>query len=184
MWQRFTERTRRIIFFAQEEAARRDSSVVRPEHLLHAMIREEDCVAARILTDLGVRLSALRDDLKDIPSEKRGKRDEMQLNEAAKQLIDLAYEEARRLNGKYIGTEHFLLGACRLEPTQTLLLRHGVRLDNTRDALVKLQGFDSESNTVDRADSESETPGRYDPRSYSLLSWLSLWFKRKEQDDS
>ena len=63
MWQRFTERTRRLIFFAQEAAAELGFREVTPEHLLLGLIREEDCVAARVLIGMGVDLPHLRREL-------------------------------------------------------------------------------------------------------------------------
>jgi hypothetical protein len=112
MWQRFTERARRLVFFAQEEAARLGGNFVGTEHLLLGLVREDDSVAARILIErLGIPLESIR-----AATEKQVTRgtgnvgQEMQLTPPAKNLIDLAYEEARRLNNNYIGSEHLLLG--------------------------------------------------------------------------
>src|ERR1043166_3208064 len=111
MWQRFTERARRVVFFAQEEAARLGENYVGTEHLLLGLVRENDSVAALILDALGVSLSAIRAGVEKQVTRGEGKSgQEMQLTPRAKRTIDLAYEEARRLNNNYIGTEHLLLG--------------------------------------------------------------------------
>src|SRR4051794_1517583 len=114
MWQRFTERARRVVFFAQEEAARLGENYVGTEHLLLGLVRESDSVAARILDRLGVPLGRIRAEIERQVTRGHGSLDQdMQLTPRAKRVIDLAYEEARRLNNNYIGTEHILLGLIR-----------------------------------------------------------------------
>jgi ATP-dependent Clp protease ATP-binding subunit ClpA len=111
MWQRFTERARRVVFFAQEEAARLGENYVGTEHLLLGLVRENDSVAARILDRLGVALGRIRADIERQVTRGHGNLgQDMQLTPRAKRVIDLAYEEARQLNNNYIGTEHLLLG--------------------------------------------------------------------------
>src|SRR6201989_416463 len=114
MWQRFTERARKVVFYAQEEAGRLDENYVSTEHLLLGLVRENDSVAARILDRLGISLGRIRSEI-----ERQGARgdgrlgQDMQLTPRAKRVIDLAYDEARQLNHNYIGTEHLLLGLIR-----------------------------------------------------------------------
>src|SRR6185503_5284465 len=105
MWQRFTERARRVVFFAQEEAARLGENYVGTEHLLLGLVRESDSVAARILDRLGIPLGRIRADLERMVAPGSGHLGhDMQLTPRAKRTIDLAYEEARSLNNNYIGT--------------------------------------------------------------------------------
>src|SRR5579883_697530 len=114
MWQRFTERARRVVFFAQEEAARLGENYVGTEHLLLGLVRESDSVAARILDRLGVPLGRIRADIERQVTRGHGSLgQDMQLTPRAKRVIDLAYESARQLNNNYIGTEHLLLGLIR-----------------------------------------------------------------------
>src|SRR5207247_1555197 len=114
MWQRFTERARRVVFFAQEEAARLGENYVGTEHLLLGLVRENDSVAARILDRLGVPLSRIRSDIERQVTRGHGNLgQDMQLTPRAKRVIDLAYEEARQLNRQYVGTEHLRLGRSR-----------------------------------------------------------------------
>jgi ATP-dependent Clp protease ATP-binding subunit ClpC len=145
MWQRFTERTRRVIFFAQEEAARLGENYVGTEHLLLGLVRENDSVAARILERLGVNLTRVRQEIERQVSRGDGRLgQEMQLTPRAKRVIDLAYEEARQLNNNYIGTEHLLLGLVRESEgiAGRVLARLGVELERTRREVMALQDGD------------------------------------------
>lgn len=111
MWQRFTERARRAVFFAQEEAGRLGETYVSTEHLLLGLIRENDSVAARILDRMGISLSRIRSEIERQVTRGEGRLgQDMQLTPRAKRVIDLAYDEARQLLNNYIGTEHLLLG--------------------------------------------------------------------------
>src|SRR4051812_7656181 len=114
MWQRFTERARRVVFFAQEEAARLGENYVGTEHLLLGLVRESDSVAARILDRLGVPLGMIRADVERQVTRGHGNLgQDMQLTPRSKRVIDLAYDCARQLKNNYIGTEHLLMGLIR-----------------------------------------------------------------------
>ena len=142
MWQRFTERARRVVFFAQEEAARLGENYVSTEHLLLGLVRENDSVAARILDSLGVSLARIRADIERNVSKGEGRMGpDMQLTPRAKRVIDLAYDEARQLNNNYIGTEHLLLGLIREGDglAGRVLAKLGVDLDRTRREVRRVQ---------------------------------------------
>ena len=114
MWQRFTERARKVVFYAQEEAGRLGENYVSTEHLLLGLVRENDSVAARILDRLGVSLGRIRSEIERQVARGDGRLgQDMQLTPRAKRVIDLAYDEARQLKNDYIGTEHLLLGLIR-----------------------------------------------------------------------
>jgi ornithine carbamoyltransferase len=114
MWQRFTERARRIVFFAQEEAGRLGENYVSTEHLLLGLVRENDSVAARILDAMGISLGQIRGEIERNVTKGDGKLgQDFQLTPRAKRVIDLAYDEARNMQHNYIGTEHLLLGLIR-----------------------------------------------------------------------
>jgi ATP-dependent Clp protease ATP-binding subunit ClpC len=135
MWERFTERARRVIFFAQQEAARVGQCHVDTQHLLLALLREEDNVACLVLSRLGVDLEQVRAAIEPLTSGGSGESGgDMQLTAAAKRVIDLAYDAARRLNHAYIGTEHLLLGLIALTDglTARVLAKHGPSLDLAR----------------------------------------------------
>src|SRR5579871_4005742 len=111
---KFTERARKVLSLAQEEAQRFNHNYIGTEHLLLGLVREGDGVAAKVLSNLGVELNKVRSAVEFIIG--RGDRivlGEIGLTPRAKKVIELAVDEARRLNHHYIGTEHLLLGLVR-----------------------------------------------------------------------
>ncbi len=111
---RFTERARQVLSFAQEEAQRFQHHYVGTEHLLLGLVRDDEGVAAKVLTNLGVDLNKVRSSVEFIIG--RGSRivlNETGLTPRAKKVIELAVDEAQRLNHLYVGTEHLLLGLIR-----------------------------------------------------------------------
>ena len=111
---KFTERARRVLTLAQEEAQRFNHNYIGTEHLLLGLVREGDGVAAKVLSNLGVELNKVRSAVEFIIG--RGDRQssgEIGLTPRAKKVIELAVDEARRLSHPYIGTEHLLLGLVR-----------------------------------------------------------------------
>jgi ATP-dependent Clp protease ATP-binding subunit ClpC len=160
MWQRFTERARRVIFFAQEEAGRLGENFVTTEHLLLGLVRENDSVAARILERMGVSLNRIRSEVERQVTKGDGRLgQDMQLTPRAKRVIDLAYDEARQLNNNYIGTEHLLLGLIREGEglAARVLTKLGVDLERTRREVTSLQ--DNETTTsVSTTRNRSRTP--------------------------
>src|SRR5579859_4880110 len=111
---KFTERARKVLSLAQEEAQRFNHNYIGTEHLLLGLVREGDGVAAKVLSNLGVELNKVRSAVEFIIG--RGDRivlGDIGLTPRAKKVIELAVDEARRLNHHYIGTEHLLLGLVR-----------------------------------------------------------------------
>src|SRR6201987_4321621 len=111
---KFTERARKVLSLAQEEAQRFNHNYIGTEHLLLGLVREGEGVAAKVLSNLGVELNKVRSAVEFIIG--RGDRivlGEIGLTPRAKKVIELAVDEARRLNHHYIGTEHLLLGLVR-----------------------------------------------------------------------
>ena len=142
MWQRFTERSRRVVFYAQEEAGRLGENAVSTEHLLLGLVRENDSVAARLLDRMGVSLGRIRSEIERQVARGNGRlAQDMQLTPRAKRVIDLAYDEARQLNNNYIGTEHLLLGLIREGEglAGRVLKKLGVDLERTRNEAIQLQ---------------------------------------------
>ncbi|MBL8059969.1 MAG: ATP-dependent Clp protease ATP-binding subunit [Chthonomonas sp.] len=148
MWQRFTERARKVVFYAQEEAQKFGEGYVSTEHLLLGLVRESDSVAARVLERLGVSLSRIRAEVeKQLPRGDARPSQDMTLTPRAKRVIDLAYDEARNLNNNYIGTEHLLLGLIREGDglAGRVLAKLGVDIERARREVGALQ--DNESST-------------------------------------
>jgi ATP-dependent Clp protease ATP-binding subunit ClpC len=113
-FEKFSERARRALTRAQEEAQHFGHNYIDTEHVLLGLIAEEDSVASQVLTNLGVSVSKVRSAVEFIVG--RGGRPntgEVGLTPRAKKVIELAVDEARRLNHSYIGTEHLLLGLLR-----------------------------------------------------------------------
>lgn len=148
MWQRFTERARKVVFYAQEEAQKFGEGYVSTEHLLLGLVRETDSVAARVLERLGVSLSRIRSEVeKQLPRGEARQSQDMTLTPRAKRVIDLAYDEARNLNNNYIGTEHLLLGLIREGDglAGRVLAKLGVELERARREVMALQDNDTQT---------------------------------------
>ena len=111
---KFSERARRVLTLAQEEAQRLNHSYIGTEHILLGLVREEEGVAAKVLVNMGVSLSKMRSAVEYVigPGEKPGA-SATGLTSRAKRVIELAIDEARQLGHSYIGTEHLLLGLLR-----------------------------------------------------------------------
>ena len=124
MWQKFAEETRRIIFFAQEEAWRRNCGDVDTEHLLLALLRASDCLACRILAGLGVDPDELCAAAEQNPLPEPQGTENMKLTDQARRAVDLADESAQEQAAGEIGSEHLLEGLAGEEEGQAgILLR-------------------------------------------------------------
>src|SRR5437588_4317766 len=161
MWQRFTERARRVVFFAQEEAGRLGENYVSTEHLLLGLVRDEKCVSSRILDQMGVSLGRIRIEIERQVQRGDGRLgQDMQLTPRGKRVIDLAYDEARQLTNNYIGTEHLLLGLIREGEglAGRVLAKLGVELERTRREVMALQDNDSGMAPNQKQSNRSRTP--------------------------
>ena len=111
MFEQFTERARRVVILAQEEAKRLNHSAVGTEHILLGIIREGENVASKALESLNISLKGVRAEIESaIGRGERATLDEIAFTGRAKKVLELALSEARRLKHNYIGTEHLLLG--------------------------------------------------------------------------
>ena len=113
-FEKFSERARRVLSLAQEEAQRFNHNYIGTEHILLGLVRETDGVAAKVLTNLGVELNKVRSAVEFIIGRNESSTSsEIGLTPRAKKVIELAVDEARRSNHNYIGTEHLLIGLMR-----------------------------------------------------------------------
>ena len=113
-FEKFSERARRVLTLAQEEAEHLNHNYIDTEHILLGLVREEEGVAAKVLTNLGVGLNKVRSAVEFIVGQgKKPTTGETGLTPRAKRVIELAIDEARHLSHNYIGTEHLLLGLLR-----------------------------------------------------------------------
>ncbi|MFC1981167.1 ATP-dependent Clp protease ATP-binding subunit [Chloroflexota bacterium] len=134
-FEKFSERARRVLTVAQEEARSLNHSYIGTEHILLGLVREEEGVAAKVLTNLGIGLGKVRSAVEFIIG--RGEKPstgETGLTPRAKKVIELAIDEARQLGHNYIGTEHLLLGLLREGEgvAFSVLDSFGITLERTR----------------------------------------------------
>ncbi len=158
---KFTERARKVLSLAQEEAQRLQHNYIGTEHLLLGLVRENEGVAAKVLNKLGVELNKVRSTVEFIIG--RGDRivlGEIGLTPRAKKVIELAVDEARRMNHHYIGTEHLLLGLLREGEGigAGALESLGIRLEQVRRETLKVLRDGSTGMQVTSPQEESASP--------------------------
>ncbi len=159
-FEKFSERARRVLSLAQEEAQRFNHNYIGTEHILLGLVRETDGVAARVLSSLGVELSKVRSAVEFIIG--RGERPspgDIGLTPRAKKVIELAVDEARRLSHHYIGTEHLLIGIMREGEgvAAGVLESLGVSLDKVRAETTRILN-QSVSQSQGQSRSSTRTP--------------------------
>lgn len=111
--ERFTQRARRVLSLAHQEAERLHHAKIGTEHLLLGLIREEGGVAGRVLRELGLEPDRVQEMVERVSLPGRAEPDHIDLSSGTEQVLQLAIDEARRLGHHYIGTEHLLLGLVR-----------------------------------------------------------------------
>ncbi len=138
--ERFTERARRALRLAQEEAQRLRHNYIGTEHILLGLVREGEGVAAQVLTSMGVDLQRVREAVEyTIGTGDQTSVGEMSLTPRAKKVLEFAVDEARRLHHHYIGTEHLLLGLVREREgiAAGVLERLNVSLERVRNETMR-----------------------------------------------
>jgi ATP-dependent Clp protease ATP-binding subunit ClpC len=167
----FTDRVRKVLQMAREEAARLHHEYVGTEHILLGLIREGEGVAAAVLTNLNVDLEDIQQKIEE--TVKKGKAPaaagppDLPYTSRAKKVLELAMSEARELNHSYVGTEHLLLGLLREEKgiAAQVLTDAGVNLEQARAETLRLLGSDVPQTpkaqpgpSSSRAEKKSKTP--------------------------
>ena len=162
-FEKFSERARRVLSLAQEEAQRFNHNYIGTEHILLGLVRENEGTAAKVLGGLGIELNKIRSAVEFII----GKGDtaasgEIGLTPRAKKVIELAVDEARRLNHHYIGTEHLLIGLMREGEgvAAGVLESLGVTLDKVRgetNSILNKGGRASKSRTSGKTNTKTPT---------------------------
>jgi len=146
MQERFTERVRKVISIARQEAIRLHHDSVGTEHLLLGIVREGEGVAAVVLTNLGINLDDLRRAVENaVPTGSETLvLGEVPLNQEARSSLNYAVDEARKMNHTYVGTEHLLLGLLREERGVAcqVLQSLGMEIDLVRQETLRLLGSD------------------------------------------
>ena len=159
-FEKFSERARRVLSLAQEEAQRFNHNYIGTEHILLGLVRETDGIAARVLSNLGVELHKVRSAVEFIIG--RGERTapgEIGLTPRAKKVIELAVDEARRLNHHYIGTEHLLIGLMREGEgvAAGVLESLGVNLDKVRGEASRILSTQSQQQSKGSSSGRTQT---------------------------
>ncbi|MDD4899495.1 MAG: ATP-dependent Clp protease ATP-binding subunit [Candidatus Omnitrophica bacterium] len=144
MFNRFTERARKVIILAKEEARRFNHDYIGTEHILLGLIREGEGVAAAVLQKMGVSLENIRLEIEKLvqPGPTTQIIGDIPFTPRAKKALELAAEEARALGHNYIGTEHLLLGLIREGEgvASQVLLNLGLDLERVRNEVMELLG--------------------------------------------
>src|SRR6266567_408905 len=156
MFERYTERARRVLFFARYEASQLGSISIETEHLLLGLIREGKGLTSRIFARSHLSLENIRKEIegRTVFREKVSTSVEIPFSAETKRVLQFAAEEADRLLHNYIGTEHLLLGILREERSvaASILMEKGMRLNAVREDIVQLL---NEKTTLTRV---KETP--------------------------
>jgi len=142
MFSRFTERAQKVLIFSQEEARQFKQDAVGTEHLLLGLIREGEGVSARVLSNLGINLEKVREEVGRLIGHGQAVIEEVGLTPRAKRVLELSVDEARQQGAGYVGTEHLLLGLIREgEGVAARVLNSlGANLQQVRSEVLSLLG--------------------------------------------
>jgi ATP-dependent Clp protease ATP-binding subunit ClpC len=177
MFERFTDRARRVVVLAQEEARMLNHNYIGTEHILLGLIHEGEGVASKALESLGVSLEAVRSQVEEIIG--RGQAEptgHIPFTPRAKKVLELSLREALQLGHNYIGTEHILLGVIREGEgvAAQALMKLGADLDRTRQAVIQL--------LAGRTEEETEKEFRGPSEEADLAGRLAFWSSRLRRD--
>ncbi len=157
MFNKFTERARKVILLAKEEAKRFNHDYIGTEHLLLGLVREGEGVAAAVLQNLGLNAELIRMEVEKLvqPGPTTVISGDIPFTPKAKKVIELAMDEARSLGHNYVGTEHILLGLIREGEgvASQVLLNLGLDLGRVRNEIMELLG-------TAMPGTPAETPGK------------------------
>ncbi|MBI5723146.1 MAG: ATP-dependent Clp protease ATP-binding subunit [Planctomycetes bacterium] len=144
MFERFTERARKVMALANQEAQRFNHEYIGTEHILLGLVKEGTGVGANVLKNLGVELHKVRIEVEKLvkPGPEMVTMGKLPQTPRAKKVIEYAIEEARNLNHNYVGTEHLLLGLLREHDgvAAQVLLNLSLKLDEVREEVLNLLG--------------------------------------------
>ena len=141
MFERFTDRARRVVVLAQEEARMLNHNYIGTEHILLGLIHEGEGVAAKALESLGISLDAVREQVQEIIGQgQQAPSGHIPFTPRAKKVLELSLREALQLGHNYIGTEHILLGLIREGEgvAAQVLVKLGADLNRVRQQVIQL----------------------------------------------
>jgi ATP-dependent Clp protease ATP-binding subunit ClpC len=161
MYDRFTDRARKVMAFARQEAERFNHDYIGTEHILLGLFKEGSGVAANVLENLNIDLEKVRLEVeKQVPhGPNMAQIGQLPFNPAAKRVLELAMEEAKNLDHNYVGTEHLLLGLLREHDgvAANVLMTLGLRLEDVRAEVMEFLGAEAPQNP-EAEQPESKTP--------------------------
>ncbi len=142
MFERYTERSRRVIFFARYEALQYGSQVIAPEHILLGLMREDKTISSRFFPfRSALTVDTIRRDVEEriVLRDRIPQSAELHLSPVTKRILFYANEESRQLKNRHIGPEHLLLGLVREERSiaAEILFGYGLRLQDVRDEMSR-----------------------------------------------
>ncbi|MEP6924922.1 MAG: ATP-dependent Clp protease ATP-binding subunit [Pyrinomonadaceae bacterium] len=145
MFERYTEKARRVIFFARHDASNFGSKTIAHEHLLLGLMREDKTLATRFFVSRAAfNAEAIRKDIegRSVLREKLPQTMELSLTPESKRVLLYAHEESEKLQNRHIGTEHLLIGLLREERSMAaeILYERGLRLQNVREEITRQHG--------------------------------------------
>lgn len=162
MFNRFTERARKVILLAKEEAKRFNHDYIGTEHILLGLVREGEGVAAAVLASFGLSPDKIRLEVEKLvqPGPATVVSGDLPFTPKAKKVIELAIDEARSLGHNYIGTEHLLLGLIREGEgvASQVLMNSGLELDKVREEVMNLLGSEVPGYEAGQKVSQAKTP--------------------------
>src|SRR5262249_27216350 len=158
MFERFTDRARRVVVLAQEQARMLNHNYIGTEHLLLGLIYEGEGVAARVLTSMNISLAVVRNQVEEVvgPGAQLEVR-HIPVTARAKKVLELSLREALQLGHNYIGTEHILLGLIREGEgvAAQVLQKLGADLERVREKVLEILGAYSEGRYIEEPPSGS-----------------------------
>jgi len=155
--ERFTQRARRVLSLAHQEAERMRQNYIGTEHLLLGLIREEGGVAGRVLRELGLEPDRVQEMVERLTGTSNYRGGKLDLSPGTQQVLEHAVDEARRMGHHYIGTEHLLLGLVRYGEgvAVDVLRRMGVTPDQIRRQTRRVL---QESSATRRTTQDKQSP--------------------------
>src|SRR2546421_5169754 len=147
MFERYTEKARRVIFFARYEASQFGAPAIEPEHLLLGLMREDKTLTGRFFPRAQITIESIRREIESrtLLRERIPTSVELPLAPETKRVLHYSHEESDRLQHRHIGTEHLLLGLLREERSMAaqILFERGLRLAAVRDEIARQSGADA-----------------------------------------
>lgn len=187
MYERFTDRARKVMMLANQEAQRFYHEYIGAEHVLLGLVKEGTGTAAHVLKNLDIEPDKVRREAENIiqPGPERVITGKLPQTPCAKQLLECSMEEARKLNHDYVGTEHLLLGLLRVEEGVAVhVLWHlGLKSEQVREEVLRFLGAGKQSPPAPRPTGKEieDLPGELKPTAAEMDGEIRRYTLAKEK---